>query len=86
MSCFSIPIDGLVQIAAANHVHEFAAEKLHNADAQLRSHTAEKRHVGQAFATFPLRDRFVGYIQSFGQLSLRKTHGHPAPADKLSYF
>ena len=60
---FPLPAVGLVQVAAAGHIHGLAAEELHHADPQLRGHTAEKRHGGQAFSPFPLGDSFVGHIQ-----------------------
>lgn len=60
---FPLPAVGLVQVAAAGHIHGLAAEKLHHADPQLRGHAAEKGHVRQAFAPFPLGNRFVGHIQ-----------------------
>ena len=63
LGSFPLPAVVLVQVAAAGHIHGLAAEELHHADPQLRGHTAEKRHVRQAFAPFPLGNRFVGHIQ-----------------------
>lgn len=67
---FPLPAVGLVQVAAAGHIHGLAAEKLHHTDPQLRSHAAEKRHVRQAFAPFPLGNRFVGHIPAAGLTGL----------------